>query len=742
MADIFYFTSPRKASTVARYRPSARRTPKVVRKRRATNAEMFDQRACMAQYEEPTFCPSDDAISLFLSRPVHATARDTPSAFDPEHDYDMDDTDDNDDQQESGGVPLPPSQRPHMPHDHDNVHMNSPILTTHDQDTHLHMHDDADRSHGTTVPSTTLSPTLSRPRPRSHARPQTRESNAEESSRRTRFALAGDSMNEEPQFDEAPSSFSHSLPSHRDETPASTSAPRWSPLQLMPQPSIFQNSHHATARELENAILVRNIQHTHIMDIDEDALAVDDPRRHYDVADFMDTWRLHSIANKQLPPFEPGIQSSIRLGRPPEQVTREQAESGNVDMQGTRWHMIGPSQECAHVARAMLHPSSAGSNYSRSSQYDRPWSSAGHVDSPYRFRAFVPRHRASFEHYQLRNVLAATDRNNVFYVSTGNRVMRASLACPTSQETAMNLSKPSNTAAGFRITCLSASSRSMAPGSVTDNVLIAGGFHGEYAVLNVEGEQRQPSEGFVTHAYNGLVTHVHNYQDRRSGLLRAAFCSNDHQVRLMDLHKLTFTNTFHYDHAINCAATSTDGRLRVLVGDSTDTMITDADRGVPLVTLREHTDHAFGCAWSPNGRHVATAAQDGGLVVWDARSWKQSLCRFESSMSCARSLHFTDNGALVAAENEDIVTIYDGPSFGHKQEIRFFGSIAGVTLLDGGAELAVANADKTLGGLLTFERRFPGQTLGEDHYDRPVPATYLGARRRSGRLSDFSGILV
>ena len=42
------------------------------------------------------------------------------------------------------------------------------------------------------------------------------------------------------------------------------------------------------------------------------------------------------------------------------------------------------------------------------------------------------------------------------------------------------------------------------------------------------------------------------------------------------------------------------------------------------------------------------------------------------------------------------------------EEIRFFGSIAGVALLDGGSELAIANADKTVGGLLTFERTAQG----------------------------------
>ena len=736
MADIFYFTSPRKPIAVPRYRPSARRTPKVIRKRRTANAEMFDQRACVAHCEEPTFCPSDTS-SIFLPRPnlhsVHASTRDTPLHFDLQHDHDMDDMD------ESGGVPLPTSQR-HMTNDFHDINLpDVPMHIFHDQDTQHDIIDHANLIHDSSILSTLPSPTTARPRRRSHTRPQARDSSAEEESRRTRFALAGSISDELSQpTNEAVTSRSlhHTSLSERNGNSAPNPVVSAQPVSQLTARPTLQAMHPPTARELEAARLVTDIEHAHAMDIDEDALAVDDPRRHYDVAEFMDIWRLHSLANKRLPPFEPGIQPSIRLGRPPEQVTRGQVKSGAVDMQGVRWQMIGPLREDAFIARSMLHPSSSGSGYSRSQEQYRPSGIAGDSERHYRFRAFVPRHRACFEHYQLRNVLAATDRNNIFYGTSSNRVIRASLSCPTSQETVMNLGKPSNTAAGFRITCLSASPRSTAPGYRSDNVLIAGGFYGEYAVVNVDLDQQRPSEGFVTHAYNGLVTHVQTYHDRRSGLLRAAFCSNDHQVRLMDLHNLQFTDTFTYDNAVNCSATSADGRLRVLVGDSTETLITDAERGVPLVTLKEHTDHAFGCAWSPNGRHVATAAQDGCVVIWDARNWKQPLRTHESVMSCARSLNFTDTGALVAAENEDVVTVYDGPNFDDKQEIRFFGSIAGVALLDGGAELAIANADKTVGGLLTFERQ--PQSISYT----PVVAKADSPRRRNGKSMHGIEVLV
>ncbi|KAF2164046.1 hypothetical protein M409DRAFT_68254 [Zasmidium cellare ATCC 36951] len=434
------------------------------------------------------------------------------------------------------------------------------------------------------------------------------------------------------------------------------------------------------------------------MNFDEDALAVDDPRRDYDFADFMDNWRLRSIKDRRLPPFELGPQTSIRLGRPTRPVSRHDVAS-SIDVQGIRWEVIGPLRGSAVKARSILHPSPASvTTEARHAKRNRQHR------KHYQFRSFNPAHKAKVSHYQLRNVLGATSRNEVFY-ATGSQVMRTSLACPDLQQTAMDLSRPQSSNAGFRVTCLSASPRQSLQ---NQGVLVVGGFFGEYAVCNIDSADGAVSEGFVTHAYNGLVTHIHTYGNRRSGMPQAAFCSNDRMVRLMDVPSLRFTNEFAYEHAINCASTSPDGRLRVLVGDSQETLITNAETGHTLVTLREHGDHGFACDWSQDGVHVATAAQDGGVLVWDARNWSKPCKSWGSSTSCARSVQWTDNGALVVAENDDIVRVYDGAKGQHYQEIDFFGSIAGVALVDGGEELIVANADKTVGGLLSFESSAQG----------------------------------
>ena len=117
----------------------------------------------------------------------------------------------------------------------------------------------------------------------------------------------------------------------------------------------------------------------------------------------------------------------------------------------------------------------------------------------------------------------------------------------------------------------------------------------------------------------------------------------------MDVSTLNFTSEFGCENAINCSSTSPDGRLRVLVGDSQETLITNAETGQTLVTLREHGDHGFACDWSGDGLHVATAAQAGGILIWDARNWTKPCKSWTSPVSCARSVQFTDTGALVVA---------------------------------------------------------------------------------------------
>ncbi|KJY01052.1 hypothetical protein TI39_contig305g00009 [Zymoseptoria brevis] len=668
---------------------------------------MYSQYAYVARIDEQTFCPTGSStlfapgsISYAATRteasrpPVqseysqNALNDDEHDAYNYDYDYDYDyDSDD------TGGVPLGPD------HNHGATPGQLDILEA--------------------IPTATQEAGPSNANVTGngrahHPRPLTRDLWEEEDGRRMRLALDGDSADEDHQFDLA-------APLDVSQVPRPT--PRAGPvlqlptlheatMNLRPGSRRFSRQSLSAAPAGTSAADISPLERHDSLHIhtDDDILAVDDPQRSYDFVDFMDSCRLRSMRDRRFSNFGSGQLASDGDWQAADVVSRKAFLSGDGDMQGIAWPHAGVLREQVTYARSLLHPSGIHPDFAET-QTAMPPSPPGHGETHYKFRSFVSQHKASFSHYQLRSVLAASGRNDVYY-ATGSKVMRASLACPTHSETAMNLSRPTNCAPGLRITCLSVSPRMSFSSYRSDAVLFAGGFEGEFAMLDLSAERNGAhAEGMVTHAYNGLVTHIHNYTDRTSGGLRAAFCSNDSKVRLMDVRRLQFTDTFSYSTAINCSATSADGRLRALVGDSCETIITDAEKGIPLVTLREHTDHGFACAWSQDGRNVATAAQDGKVVVWDTRNWSQPSRVLDTAMSCARSLNFTDNGALVVAENDDVVRVYDGGSFAMWQEIRFFGSIAGVALIDGGAEMVVANVDKTVGGLLSFERNNEGALL-------------------------------
>lgn len=726
MADIYYFTSPRTSAIVSRNHLSARSKPKprTTKKRRQGNSNaMFIHRTCVARIDGQLFCPTD-VSSLFAPGPIsYPLAVDDQIPEPGEFANDLENESDYEDQ-ETGGVPLAPWNDCDDDMIVDDT-TNEDILPIEAQ---------------LNIPlSAANGSSLSRSH---HPRPESREIWEEEDGRRMRFALGGDGPEGEPQFEVAFTTNNHmSMTSGRSSWPStragslSSSAPSSHFPSRQPSHDVLSLqgatsiSYIPSASEIESARQLMESRNLQDMVLDDDALAVDDPQRTYDLADFMDNWRIRTLRDKRLPSFGAASQFSLRQRCAPEQISRRDVAVGDVDIQGLRWQPMGPSRENAALARALLHPTGPGT--ARSSSQELTDSSTGGVDERhYQFRSFVPKHRAKFNHYQLRNTLAASSRNDIFY-STGNKVMRASLACPTMCEVAMDLPKECQRAGGFRVTCLSASSRSSISPHQTDTVLFAGGFNGEYAVRNLSSNDKTHTEGEVTSCYNGLVTHIHNYADRRSGSLKAAFCSNDRKVRLMDVRSLTFTDTFLYDYSVNCSATSADGRLRALVGDSLETLITDAEKGETLVTLREHADHGFACAWSHDGRNVATGAQDGKVIVWDTRNWSAPVTTLHSSMSCARSLNFSDTGALIVAENDDVVKVYDGSTFASLQQIRFFGSIAGVALMDGGAEIAIANADNTVGGLMSFERPLQGRSHGS--FGVVTQNEIGGWRRRRGR---------
>jgi hypothetical protein len=192
-------------------------------------------------------------------------------------------------------------------------------------------------------------------------------------------------------------------------------------------------------------------------------------------------------------------------------------------------------------------------------------------------------------HFQLRNVLGVTSRNDVFYGSE-THVMRTN---PTTATTRilMDLSDGNSipaTGNPIRISTLGACGG-------RDGVVIAGGFRGEYALKAINApEDSKLVTGVITDNENGITNHVELIRNRTTGTPNAVFSSNDSFIRILNCGEgLKFIHSREYDWAVNCSATSPDSRLRVVIGDSKEVLITDADRGTIEWALPGHTDYGF-----------------------------------------------------------------------------------------------------------------------------------------------------
>lgn len=317
------------------------------------------------------------------------------------------------------------------------------------------------------------------------------------------------------------------------------------------------------------------------------------------------------------------------------------------------------------------------------------------------------RRNVHLSHFQLRNVLASASSTQAFY--TGNGVVHKFNPVSGEGKTVMRLGDmPAS-----QISTLAAE----------HDVLIAGGFTGEYLLRRLDAGDNDDAachEGTITSHISGITNHVQIHQARQSSSPRAAFASNDMCFRVMDINTETFLSCEAFDYPLNCTALSPDRRLRVMVGDHQNVLITAAEsscgQGRPEIVqeLGGHRDYGFACDWADDGWTIATGFQDRSVKIWDARRWTNSsgvatpLCTLRTEMAGVRSLRFSPVGSgkrvLVGAEEADFVSIIDAQTFGSRQTVDIFGEIGGITFSNSGQDLMVLCCDRVRGGLVQLER--------------------------------------
>lgn len=313
--------------------------------------------------------------------------------------------------------------------------------------------------------------------------------------------------------------------------------------------------------------------------------------------------------------------------------------------------------------------------------------------------------RATIEHFQLRNLVSVTSSNTVHFAHESRIVSWAPaydhVTCP------IDLSQP-DPELGFQGPVKISTMRSKY------GLAVAGGFNGEYGI-HAEGSRTGNTYGYVTKNFNGITNHIDIIRSRTNNSPMIVFASNDEHIRILDCATNKFISDHQLSKPVNCTETSADGRLRVVIGDSPEACVLEADSGKPVQRLPGHRDFGFACAWSPDMLHIATSNQDKTVNIWDVRMWRM-LQSIDSDRAGYRSLRFSPVGGgprtLLMCEPADRIAIVNAQTYETRQVHDFFGEIGGADYTPDGSSIWVANTDDIFGGLMEFERSQFGQRYG------------------------------
>lgn len=324
----------------------------------------------------------------------------------------------------------------------------------------------------------------------------------------------------------------------------------------------------------------------------------------------------------------------------------------------------------------------------------------------YEFRHNTRSAKSTVRHFQLRNLVWATSKHDVYLMDNSSVLHWSPLTRKRTE--VLNVTGP--------IAPVPEAERSpwaLQPGvghvqistmCVKNNLLVAGGFQGEMVCKFLD----RPGVSYctkITFDENAITNAIEIYKNS-SGATRLMSSNNDSVVRIFDIEKFDVLQKFRFPWPVNHTSISPDNKLVVVVGDSADGLLADSQTGKALAALRGHFDYSFASAWHPNGYIFATGNQDTSCRLWDIRNLGSSFAVLKGQIGAIRSLRFTSDGRFLAmAEPADFVHLFDvKQDFKHSQEIDIFGEIAGISFSPDTETLFIGVADRTYGSLLEYNR--------------------------------------
>ncbi|XWS09566.1 hypothetical protein CRYUN_Cryun39dG0001200 [Craigia yunnanensis] len=329
--------------------------------------------------------------------------------------------------------------------------------------------------------------------------------------------------------------------------------------------------------------------------------------------------------------------------------------------------------------------------------------------SYYDFRLNSRSVKSTILHFQLRNLVWATSKHDVYLMSHFSVMHWSSLThrkrevLNVSGHVAPSEKHPGSLMEGFTQTQVSTL-------AVKDKLLVAGGFQGELICKHLD----RPGISFcsrTTYDDNAITNAVEIYVTPRYFLFPELLFTLRPQIMTVesdfDMEKYQLSKHFHFLWPVNHTSLSPDGKLLIIVGDSPDVMLVDSDTGKTVMPLRGHLDFSFASAWHPNGVTFATGNQDKTCRIWDVRYLSRSIAVLKGNLGAIRSIRYTSDGKYMAmAEPADFVHVYDVKSgYENEQEIDFFGEISGLSFSPDTESLFIGVWDRTYGSLLEYGRR-------------------------------------
>ncbi|KAK7401467.1 hypothetical protein VNO78_12977 [Psophocarpus tetragonolobus] len=322
----------------------------------------------------------------------------------------------------------------------------------------------------------------------------------------------------------------------------------------------------------------------------------------------------------------------------------------------------------------------------------------------YDFRKNSRSVKSTILHFQLRNLVWATSKHDVYLMSQFSILHWSSLTGKSSE--VLNVSghiapsekHPESLLEGFTHTQVSTL-------AVKEKLLVAGGFQGELICKHLD----RPGVSFCTRTTfdDNAITNAIEIYACPSGAVHFTAANNDCGVRDFDMEKFQLSKHFRFPWPVNHSSLSPDGKLLLIVGDNPEGMLVDSQNGKTIVSLSGHFDYSFASSWHPDGVTFATGNQDKTCRIWDLRNLSKSVAALKSNLGAIRSVRYTTDGRYMAvAEPADFVHVYDVKSgYKKEQEIDFFGETSGISFSPDTESLFIGVWDRTYGSLLEYGRR-------------------------------------